>query len=47
MRTRMMASLIVAAVAICASEAMAQSWSFPGLGNAEFTAAPGRAAAAA
>jgi len=38
MRTRVMATLIVAAVAACASEAGAQSWSFPGLANAEFNA---------
>ena len=32
------AAMIAAAVALCPSGALAQSWSFPGLGNAEFKA---------
>ena len=38
MRTGLMASVVVATLAIGASDAMAQTWSFPGLGNAEFNA---------
>jgi hypothetical protein len=39
MRTRLtVAAVVAAAVAICSSRVMAQSWSFPGLGNAEFAA---------
>jgi hypothetical protein len=39
MRTRLtVAAVIIAAVAVGPSRAMAQSWSFPGLSTADFAA---------
>ena len=39
MRMRLtVAAMLVTTLAVCAPRAMAQTWGFPGLGNAEFAA---------